>query len=72
MSTVKVELPNGQEVLGGAILMLKGALKLETVGMQRHGQSAYAQTKELFGFKGSKKKVLDQLQSWIDTNLLGK
>jgi hypothetical protein len=40
---------------------LKGALKLEVMGMSRRGQSAYSIVKQEFGFKGSKQKVLDQL-----------
>ena len=45
---------------------LKGALKLETVGMKRRGRSAYAIVKEEFGFRGSKKNVLSQLEELIE------
>ena len=45
---------------------LKGALKLETVGMKRRGRSAYSIVKEEFGFKGNKKKVLSQLEELIE------
>jgi len=44
---------------------LKGALKLETLGMSRHGRSAYSIVKEEMGFKGNKKKVLEQLEEFI-------
>ena len=44
---------------------LKGALKLETLGMTRHGRSAYSIVKEEMGFKGNKKKVLEQLEEFI-------
>ena len=45
------------------ICQIKSALKLEILGMKRRGQSAYAQAKELFGLKGSKQKVWDQLEA---------
>ncbi len=45
---------------------LRGALKLEILGMRRNGRSAYAITKEEFGFKGSKQKVLEQLEDKIE------
>lgn len=45
---------------------LKGALKLEILGMKRKGRSAYAITKEEFGFKGNKQKVLQQLEDKIE------
>jgi len=41
------------------LLALKGALKLETLGMKSRGYSAYKIVKEEFGFKGDKKKVYD-------------
>ncbi len=41
---------------------LRGALKLEILGMKRRGRSVYSIVKEEFGFKGSKKKVLEQLE----------
>ena len=44
----------------GRMLALKGALRLELVGMKRHGRSVYAIVKEEFNLKGSKKKVYEQ------------
>lgn len=41
------------------LLALKGALKLETLGMKSRGYSAYKVIKEEFGFKGNKQKVYD-------------
>ena len=61
----KVTLPNGQEALPFALLALKGAMKLELVGMKRHGESAYAQIKRLLGIKGDKQKVYDQYIAWL-------
>jgi hypothetical protein len=45
---------------------LRGALKLETLGMKRNGRSVYSIVKEEFGFKGSKQKVLEQLEVKIN------
>jgi len=45
---------------------LRGALKLEILGMKRNGRSVYAITKEEFGFKGNKQKVLQQLEDKIE------
>ena len=45
---------------------LKGALKLEILGMKRGGQSVYSILKQEYGFKGSKQSILDQLQAKIE------
>ena len=49
---------------------LRGALKLEILGMRRGGRSAYALVKEEFGFKGSKTKVLKQLEVKIEETII--
>ena len=51
------------------LLSLKGALKLEMVGMKRRGRSAYAIIKDEFGFKGNREKVLNQLQEHIERRM---
>ena len=48
------------------LLSLRGALKLEIVGMKRGGRSAYSIIKEEFGFKGSKRSVLADLEELIE------
>lgn len=51
------------------ILTLRSALKLEIAGMNMsRGRSAYQIIKSEFGFKGSKAKVLDQLNTYIRDN----
>lgn len=45
---------------------LRGALKLEILGMKRRGRSAYSLAKEEFGFKGNKQKVLEQLEAKLN------
>jgi hypothetical protein len=47
-------------------LTLRQALKLELLGLKRHGRSAYAIIKDIHGFKGNRKTVLDQLNQWIE------
>ena len=54
-----------QEISNVRLVALKGALKLEVAGMKGRGRSAYAVVKEEFGFKGSKQKVLEQLEEHI-------
>ena len=45
---------------------LRGALKLEILGMKRNGRSVYSIVKEEFGFKGNKQKELKQLELKIE------
>ena len=47
------------------LLSLKGALRLEIVGLKRRGRSAYALIKDEFGFKGNREKVLEQFKVHI-------
>lgn len=68
MSSQTVTCPNGQEVLVGALIMLKGALKLEVLGMKRRGESAYAQTKRLLQIKGTKQEVFNTLEQTLKDN----
>ena len=44
---------------------LRGALKLEILGMKRNGRSVYSIVKEEFSFKGNKQKVLEQLEKTL-------
>lgn len=58
-----IDKPNNINYL--TLLSLRGALKLEMLGMRKRGQSAYSIVKQRFGFKGNKRKVYDQLQNYI-------
>jgi hypothetical protein len=49
---------------------LRGALKLEILGMKRRGRSVYSIVKEEFGFKGGKAKVLKQLELKIEETVI--
>ena len=50
---------------------LRGALKLEILGMKKNGRSVYSIVKEEFGFKGNKQKVLEQLEQKLGLNTQG-
>jgi hypothetical protein len=49
---------------------LRGALKLEILGMKRRGRPVYSIVKEEFGFKGNKAKVLKQLELKIEETVI--
>ena len=59
-----IDTPDGIELF--RLLALRGALKLEVLGMTRHGRSVYSIVKQEFGFTGSKKRVLEQLEEVIN------
>ena len=53
------------------LLALKHALKLEILGMKRsRGPSAYTIIKREFGFRGNKRKVLDQFKVHINKEMV--
>ena len=53
---------NPQSIAFFRMKALRGALKLEILGMRRGGRSVYSIVKEEFSFKGSKQRVLEQLE----------
>jgi len=53
----------GDQIGLARLMTLKKMLKLEVRGMKRSGRSAYSIIKSEYGFRGSKQKVLDQLES---------
>jgi len=57
---------NPQAIEAFRMRSLRGALKLEMLGMKRRGRSVYSIVKEEFGFKGNKQKVLEQLEKEIE------
>ena len=54
-----------EEIQAFRMRSLRGALKLEILGMKRRGRSAYSIIKEEFGLKGNRQKVLEQLEKNI-------
>jgi len=59
----------GEQIGHARLLALRGALRLEIKGFGRRGRSVYSIVKEEFGFKGNKKKVLDQLNEKISNEI---
>lgn len=59
-----VDTPEGIEFV--RLCTLKGALRLELLGMKRRGRSVYSIVKQEFGFKGNKQKVYEQLENYIE------
>jgi hypothetical protein len=49
----------------------RGALALEIKGLHRRGRSAYSICKEVYGLKGSREKVLAQLNEMIEAATAG-
>jgi len=62
MSTM---LTTPEEISAARLITLRGALKLELLGMKRRGRSAYAIIKDEFGLKGNKQKVYDQFDEIV-------
>ena len=68
-SVVVIDTPEG--IAAFRILALKGKLKLECKGIRMsRGRTAYSVVKQEFGFKGSREKVLAQLEAWVESNLM--
>ena len=62
MSTM---LTTPEEISAARLITLRGALKLELLGMKRRGRSAYSIVKDEFGLKGNKQKVYDQFDNIV-------
>ena len=65
MSTI-VDTPEKIEAF--RLLALRGALKLELIGLKKRGRSAYSIIKSEFGFKGNKRKVFNLYTRWLIDN----
>lgn len=63
MSTI-----TGDNIHKFRFLALKGALKLEIMGMKKRGRSAYSILKSEYGFSGSKKNVLKQMEEELNAD----
>ena len=50
-----------------ALLSLRAALRMEVAGLKGRGKSAYAIAKQELGIKGSRQKVLDQVNQMIQS-----
>lgn len=61
--SVVVDTPEGIKMF--QLLARRGALSLEIAGLKRRGRSAYSICKEVYGLKGSRQRVLEQLDELI-------
>ena len=68
--TIVVDTPEG--IAYFQLLARRGALKLEIAGMSRRGRSAYSICKEVYGLKGSREKVLEQMDALREAALAAK
>lgn len=56
----------GEDIDRYQLLVLRGALYLETHGMTRRGESAYKIVKRRFGFTGSILEVMAKFDEWLE------
>ena len=52
----------GEQIPKARLVALRHGLKLEILGMKKKGRSAYSIMKKEYGYKGSRKDVLSQLE----------
>lgn len=65
MTAIVLDTP--EKIARFRLLALRGALKLEILGMTKRGQSAY-KTLKAEGFTGTRAQVLEQLNAHLETN----
>jgi len=61
---IMIDTPDG--IAFAQLLARRGALRLELLGLKRSGRSAYSICKEVYGLKGTRQRVLDQLCAMIE------
>lgn len=67
---MSIMITGSAQIMMTRALALKHALRLETKGLRASRRfSAYQIVKEEFEFKGSKQKVLEQLEEWIESKM---
>ena len=68
MNNILLDSPN--QIALAQLAARKGALKLEISGLKMsRGISVYAICKKVYGLKGSKQKVLEQMEAMIEAAL---
>jgi len=67
MTKEPIVISGAENIDRARLLIMKAGLKLEVAGMTNRGMSCYQMAKREFGFKGSKKAVLEQLTNYINT-----
>jgi hypothetical protein len=62
----------GNQIDDARRLTLRAMLQLELKGLRRsRGPTAYAMLKSVYGYKGSREKVLSELDAWRNELLKG-
>lgn len=61
---VVINTPEGIEFV--QLCARRGALRLEISGLKRRGQTAYSICKQVYGLKGNKQSVLEQMNKLIE------
>jgi|TARA_R100000479_G_scaffold33080_1_gene13427 hypothetical protein len=67
MTKEPIVISGAENIDRARLLIMRAGLKLEVAGMTNRGMSCYQMAKREFGFKGSKKSVLEQLTNYINT-----
>ena len=67
MTKEPIVISGAENIDRARLLIMRAGLKLEVAGMTNRGMSCYQMAKREFGFKGSKKAVLEQLTNYINT-----
>jgi hypothetical protein len=62
-----IVLSGSEQIARFRLITLRTALKLELLGMKHSRGSVYALIKKEFGLKGSKQKVYDQFNEFIES-----
>ena len=62
-----IVLSGSEQITRFRLITLRTALKLELLGMKHSRGSVYALIKKEFGLKGSKQKVYDQFNEFIES-----
>jgi hypothetical protein len=62
-----ISIDNEKKIQQFRLITLRTALKLELLGMKHSRGSVYALIKKEFGLKGSKQKVYDQFNEFIES-----
>ena len=65
MTAIVLDTP--EKIARFRLLTLRGALKLEILGMKKRGQSAY-QVLKAEGYTGTRAQILEQLNKQLETN----
>ncbi len=65
MNAIVLDTP--EKIARFRLLALRGALKLEILGMKKRGTSAY-QVLKAMGYIGTRAQVLQQLNAHLETN----